>query len=186
MKTRRGFLRNASRLAVGLGLSRLVAGSSAAETTGANRTFYIDTAGNNENSGLSATEPWRDFTQVNQRTFTAGDSILLRRGCTWHEELNLQGTGSPDDFLILSAYGVGPRPRIQRSGWPTERCVRLNNAAYLKVSCLEVCDAGAGIVLFYDHSYNNRSVHLDDIVAHDFRGVPNFTQGIYPGPEPSA
>jgi hypothetical protein len=50
-----------------------------------------------------------------------------------------------------------------------DRCLRLNNASYIKVSSLEVCNGGAGIVLFYNRSYHNRSVYLDDIVAHDFK-----------------
>lgn len=31
--------------------------------------------------------------------------------------------------------------------------------------------AAPGIVLFYDHSYHNRSVYLHDITAHDFGGI---------------
>lgn len=31
--------------------------------------------------------------------------------------------------------------------------------------------AARGIVLFYDHSYHNRSVYLHDITAHDFGGI---------------
>lgn len=98
----------------------------------------------------------------------------------------LRGAGTPGRFLVLSAYGEGSRPKIQRSGWPEERCIRLENASYLKVSSLEVCDAGAGIVLFYDHSYQNQSVYLDDIVAHDFRIVAYSREGVPPGPRPAA
>ena len=36
---------------------------------------------------------------------------------------------------------------------------------------LEVCNAGTGIVLFYDHDFDNHSVSLDHIVAHDFFGI---------------
>ena len=186
MNNRRKFLRNTVQLAAALGIARFPGGRSAADAevvTG--KTFYIDTAGSNENNGLSPGAPWKDFAPIQRRTFGAGDAILLRRGCTWHEQLLLRGAGMPEQFLVLSAYGEGSRPRIQRNGWPAERCVRLENAAYLKVSSLEVCDAGAGIVLFYDHSYGNRSVYLDDIVAHDFRGLPHLREGKSQSPEPA-
>jgi hypothetical protein len=138
---------------------------------GTGTTYYVDTAGSNQNSGTSAAEPWRDFTAINLRTFLPGDSLLLKRGCTWRDELKINGAGNPQQFITVSAYGNGPRPKIQRDGLPIDRCMRLNNASYIKVSNLEVCNGGAGIVLFYDHSYHNRSVYLDDIVAHDFEKI---------------
>ena len=136
------------------------------------QTYFVDAAGSDRNSGSSALEPWRTFSRINSRTFGPGDSILLRRGCVWHEELKINGTGEPGGFLTLSAYGEGNRPKIQLDRRPADWCIRLQNASYLRVSSIEVCDGGAGIVLFYDHSYNNRSVYLDDIVAHDFMGLP--------------
>ena len=187
MNSRRAFLRDGLRLAAGLRIGGMLRGPLSADAQEPNgRTFYIDSNGSNANTGLSAADAWKDFTPVNQRTFGAGDTILLRRGCMWSQELTLRGAGTPEGFLVLSAYGKGNRPRIERSGWPEERCVHLENASYLKVSSLEVSDAGAGIVLFYNQSYGNRSVYLDDIVAHDFRGVPHLREGASYGPEPAA
>jgi hypothetical protein len=137
----------------------------------AGKTYYVDTAGNNQNSGTSATVAWKDFAGVNQHTFLPGDSLLLKRGCVWRDELRIHGAGSAQQFFTVAAYGDGARPKIQRNGKGTDRCLRLNNPSYLKVSNLEVCNGGAGIVLFYDHSYHNQSVYLDDIVAHDFKNI---------------
>jgi hypothetical protein len=182
-QTRRRFLDQSGRLAAGLTLSPGILRASASvnlarETypvTG--RTYYVDTAGNNQNSGTSAGEPWKDFAAINQHTFSPGDSLLLKRGCVWHEELRINGAGSAQQFITLAAYGDGARPKIQRDRKPNGRCLRLNNSSYLKVSNLEVCDGGAGIVLFYNHSYQNRSVYLDDIVAHDFQKVEDPEDG---------
>jgi hypothetical protein len=176
-QTRRRFLHETGRLAATLTLSPgiLCACTSMAPVReslpGTGTTYYVDTAGSNQNSGTSAAEPWRDFTAINLRTFLPGDSLLLKRGCTWRDELKINGAGNPQQFITVSAYGNGPRPKIQRDGLPIDRCMRLNNASYIKVSNLEVCNGGAGIVLFYDHSYHNRSVYLDDIVAHDFEKI---------------
>jgi hypothetical protein len=169
--SRRQFLHETGRLAAGLTLSTSILRASAGMNPAAGKTYYVDTAGNNQNSGTSAAEPWKDFTAINQHTFSPGDSLFLKRGCVWNEELKINGAGSAQQFITLAAYGDGARPKIQRDGRGTDRCIRLNNSSYLKVSNLEVCNGGAGIVLYYDHSYHNRSVYLDDIVAHDFQKV---------------
>jgi hypothetical protein len=137
----------------------------------AGTTFFVDTAGDNLHSGLSPAQAWQDFTNVNARTFQPGDSILLKRGCVWHQRFTLNGAGSTGQFITIATYGKGNRPKIQQSGNQADRCIRLNNASYVKVSSVEVCNGGVGILLYYDRSYNNRSVYLDDIVAHDFRSV---------------
>lgn len=172
-QSRRKFLHETGRLTAALTLSPgiLRARAGAPPAPAARKTYYVDTDGSNENSGTSEAKPWKDFALVNRHTFSPGDSLLLKRGCVWREELKINGAGNPAQFITVGAYGDGPRPKIQRDGRPTDRCVRLNNASYLKVSSLEVCSGGAGIVLFYDHSYHNQSVYLDDIVAHDFEKI---------------
>ena len=134
--------------------------------------YYVDTAGNNRNSGTSPTQAWADFTPINSKTFQPGDRILLRRGCTWNNQcFKLDGAGLPKHFIFVGAYGTGDRPKVRQSGNRSDRCMRLNNPSYVKVSSIEVCNGGVGILLYYDRSYNNRSVYLDDIVAHNFQAT---------------
>lgn len=132
-------------------------------------TYYVDTSGDNRNKGTCTTQAWRDFTKINAMTFQPGDCILLKRGCVWCQQLALTGSGSDGKFVTIGAYGTGARPRIQLTGNQADRCMRLNNASYVRVSSIEVCGGGVGILLHYERSYGNRSVFLDDIVAHDFR-----------------
>ena len=170
MVTRRFFLRKAL-IAAGAAASLPRRASAYAVGT----TYYIDTAGENGNAGTSAAQPWADFTNVNTRVFQAGDSILLRRGCVWYRQcFTLRGTGRPGQFLSIGTYGQGARPKIEQSSNMADRCMRLNNPSYVRVSGIEVCNGGVGILLYYDRSYNNRSVYLDDIVAHQFQftGTP--------------
>ncbi|HHV51473.1 MAG TPA: right-handed parallel beta-helix repeat-containing protein [Clostridiales bacterium] len=133
--------------------------------------YYIDLKGDDANIGTSPDAPFRSFAPLKNIKLGPNDKVFLKRGCTWNEELFLEGQGTPDGFIEVTAYGEGDRPKIQRSGHISERCIRINNASYFKMSSIEVCNAGAGIVLFYDHSYHNKSVYLDDIVAHDFFGI---------------
>ena len=59
-------------------------------------TFYVDTAGNDTNDGLSTAAAWKTVAKVNGSTFAAGDQILFKRGGVWNESL-----------VPPSSWGVG-------------------------------------------------------------------------------
>lgn len=151
--------------------TRRTAGSTTAQNPYNEKYYYIDTAGDNRNSGHSPAEAWKDFTPLNELKLGPGNKVLLKRGCEWNQRLNLHARGTEGNFAEIAAYGSGnARPVIKLNGDKYERCLFLYDPAYVKLSDIEVCNAGAGITLYYDHSYNNRSVYLDNILAHDFRG----------------
>ena len=77
------------------------------------RTYYVDaTNGNDKNPGTSEELPWKELKQLENRRFTPGDRILLKRGETWNETLFTPGGGSAEAPLIIDAYGQGDLPRI--------------------------------------------------------------------------
>src|SRR5438552_11801766 len=43
-------------------------------------TFYVSTAGNDQNDGRAPASAWRSITKVNKTTFQAGDVILFQGG----------------------------------------------------------------------------------------------------------
>ncbi|MEO6003435.1 MAG: discoidin domain-containing protein [Opitutus sp.] len=138
--------------------------------------YYIDTAGSNANNGTSTSTPWKDFTNVNAMSLSPGDQVLLKRGGVWNGWLQIHGSGAAGSFITIGAYGSGNRPRIARSTLSTntnvaDRCLTAYDPSYLKIEHLEVCNAGAGIVIHYDNTYDNQSVYIDDIYAHDFYGI---------------
>ncbi|MEO7700650.1 MAG: discoidin domain-containing protein [Opitutus sp.] len=134
-------------------------------------TYYVDPAGRNSNNGTRESTAWQDFDKVNATVFKPGDKILLRRGGVWNQHFQLHGSGTADNFIEVAAYGTGSRPKIQRNSSVADRCFTTYNVSYVKISELEVCEAGAGIVIHYNKSYHHQSVYLDDIVAHGFRGI---------------
>lgn len=135
------------------------------------RDYYIDTDGNDGNDGLTPETPLETFFLINKTPLNPGDRVLLKRGCIFNEMLTITGQGTADYFIEISSYGTGEKPCIKRNGEIGDRCIRINNASYLKLNSLECCNGGAGIVLFYDNSCHNRSVYLEDIKAHDFYGI---------------
>lgn len=135
------------------------------------RCYYIAPNGSDDNSGLTPDQPLCSFRRINGAVLGPGDKVLLRCGGEWNEELVINGRGSRDAWIEVNSYGEGKKPLIRRNGDISERCVRVNDPSFFRMENLEVCNAGAGIVLFYNESYHNHSVELCHIVAHDFGGI---------------
>ena len=79
--------------------------------------YFVDiTNGNDTNSGTTSELPWKTINKVNleMSTFSAGDSILFKKGETWKgtrlsiEEIN----GNASSNILFGAYGTGAMPII--------------------------------------------------------------------------
>ena len=82
----------------------------------------------------SQLQPWRSLNAVNQHTFTAGDSLLFRRGATCEGSLNPQGVGAAGAPIVIDGYGEGPLPVISAGGKrirdQTGQSIALDNPQY--------------------------------------------------------
>lgn len=84
--------------------------------------YYVDSVkGNDSNSGLEQSFPWRTINKVNSMSFSPGDSVLFKRGGIWREQLTISSSGDASGFITFSAYGEGNNPIIKGSdsitGW---------------------------------------------------------------------
>lgn len=97
--------------------------------------FYVDCAnGSDRADGHASRNAWQHLQMVNvyaqQHGFHPGDSILLKRGCRWREQMELSSTklsgawlnsGSDRQPVTIAAYGTGDFPTIDGadliSGW---------------------------------------------------------------------
>lgn len=76
-------------------------------------TYYVDyQRGSDLNLGLTPNSAWKSLKKVNNSQFQFGDSILLKSGCIWREELNLSLSGSVTNPIVISSYGYGVKPNI--------------------------------------------------------------------------
>ena len=86
------------------------------------KTYYISSStGNNSYNGLSETYngkngPWKTLSKVASHRFNIGDKILLNRGDTWSETLEISSNG-----ISIGVYGTGSNPVINGAntvtGW---------------------------------------------------------------------
>lgn len=80
------------------------------------RTYYVDSrSGNDANNALSPSNAWKTIAKVNAADLRPGDAILLRRGDTWHEQLTLSSSGSPNSPITIDAYGSGNAPILDEA-----------------------------------------------------------------------
>jgi hypothetical protein len=88
----------------------------AAGAQAATATYYVDcTGGADSNTGTSATSAWRSLSAVNGRTFSAGNQINLKRGCTWDGGMVVRGSGTASAPITYTAYGTGTPPTVRNT-----------------------------------------------------------------------
>ena len=75
--------------------------------------YYVDcNYGSNGNPGTSPQLAWRTLLQVGISSFLPGDTINLRRDCTWNETLTPPSSGSSMANIKIDSYGNGRPPHL--------------------------------------------------------------------------
>ncbi len=83
--------------------------SSAASAT----TYYVSSGtGSDSNLGTSSGAAWQSIAKVNAQSFSAGDSVLFRRGDVWNESLAPGASGTAGNPITFDAYGTGAPPNL--------------------------------------------------------------------------
>jgi uncharacterized repeat protein (TIGR02059 family) len=88
--------------------------------------YYISSAGNDTNNGLSSTTPWKTIAKVNSSfsIMKPGDRILFNRGDSFYGTITVTEPGSAGNPITIGAYGTGTGPIITGfttiSGWTNE------------------------------------------------------------------
>jgi len=78
-------------------------------------TYYVDCNANGDagaGTGTGAAVAWKTIGKVNGSSFSAGDSVLFNKGCTWGETLYTTNSGSAGNPITYGAYGTGVAPII--------------------------------------------------------------------------
>lgn len=153
------------------------------------QTYYVSNSlGNDANDGLSPETAWKSLGKLSSMTFMAGDMILLKRGDTWTgESLSLNGNDSKTNWINLSAYGAGDKPKItpytSQSAIPAPDpanvaangilyAIKLQDAAGWKITGLEIGFAKSGIVYLNTANGSRDGLWIEDCYIHDITKWP--------------
>jgi parallel beta-helix repeat protein len=75
--------------------------------------IYIDAfQGNDSNSGTSPGEAIKTFAALDNFKLTPGDTVFLKSGSIWIEELKINRNGSVGKPIVVTSYGIGEKPKI--------------------------------------------------------------------------
>ncbi len=162
------------------------------------QTNYYFSSSNGDNSRSSAqaqnpVTPWKTIDKLNSffESVSPGDSILLKRGDTFYGALVVNKSGKNGNPIVLSAYGIGPKPVITGfstiSSWTSlgnniyEATVPYNretvkfvvvNGVFQPIGRYpKVTAANGGYLTFESHSGDG------EITDNELAGVPDWTGG---------
>lgn len=141
-------------------------------------TYYLDaTAGNDSNKGTSPEDAWKSLDKTKSLKLKAGDKVLLKKGETFTGELHITGVGSPENPVIIDAYGdKGNNPCIVGLD-NSPYAVYIHNSEYIAVKNLEIINTGkerlgnrTGIKVHLNDYGTAHSIFLKGLYIHDVNG----------------
>ena len=133
------------------------------------KTYYISqSTGDDSATGDTAKTPWKTLAKASIE-YQPGDSILLKRGDTWNEELAPKGSGTPEKPITITGYGEGNKPVIDREDFKQDRTgIRLDNQGGYKITGLEFVHCMTGIYAEYAKgSPTHKYLWIEDCYFHD-------------------
>jgi hypothetical protein len=73
--------------------------------------YYVSNSGDDSNFGISEKSPWKTISKVNSTTFIPGDTIHLKSGNSWREQLK-PSSGNENGYITFTSYGEGNKPLL--------------------------------------------------------------------------
>src|SRR5690554_715435 len=108
-------------------------------------TYYVSSSsGDDSNNGTSQSSPWKTLNKVNSFNFQPGDIILLRRGDVWNDILNINNSGTENNYILFGAYHSGSKPIIS-AGTSSQYSLKISGN-YIKIEELEIIMPRSGSV----------------------------------------
>ena len=141
------------------GCSSQSASSGSTTTPSTQTAYYVDCSQASDGSGTQAS-PWNTLTDVNSHTFSAGNSILLKRGATCSGVmLAPAGNGASGSPILIDAYGTGSLPIIS-AGSSNQAAIKLSNQQYWEIADLEIVGGSTYGVYITGDQANSTLNHL--------------------------
>jgi len=133
------------------------------------KTYYVSQSGGNDsNTGLTGALPWQTLTKASSVTLNAGDSILLKCGDIWNEELQPKGNATATNPIYIGSYGSGSKPVIDRGNVAQLNGVHLIDQEGYKIVGLEFAHCETGVWGEYHTGQPVRKfVWIEDCYFHD-------------------
>lgn len=138
------------------------------------KTYYVSQSTGNDNLNGLAQEPgnnagpWKTLAKASI-SLAPGDQILLKCGDTWNEELAPKGEGTPQNPILISSYGKGAKPIIDREQEIQDRTgISLVDQGGFKIIGIEFARCMTGIYATYsDNCPTKKYIWIEDCYFRD-------------------
>ena len=143
-------------------------------------TYYVDaTGGNDSNDGLTTGTAWQTVANINSTTFSAGDSVLFKRGETATGTVTLyDDSGTAGNPITFGAYGTGADPLLNSAGQSRSFDIR-NSASYITIEHMRLAGASEAAIYILTGTFSNLVFSDLDIASSSafklFSGTPGTT-----------
>src|SRR5262249_34510009 len=105
-------------------------------------TYYFDAVnGNNKNQGTYPDKPFKNLSIIKNLPLKAGDSVLLKSGVVFEEQLYVSCKGDSANPVVIGKYGGDAKPHIKANGQYND-AVHVFNSEHIVVRDLEISNKG--------------------------------------------
>lgn len=101
--------------------------------------YYVDPSSTSSISNGTLSDPWKTMSQVNAGTtgLIPGDSVLFKRGQTISGRLIVYTSGTVNNPIVYSAYGIGNLPELT---YTASDIITITNRQYIVIDGLKIID----------------------------------------------
>jgi hypothetical protein len=136
-------------------------------TSAYSKKYYVDVVkGNDSNTGLSVTSPWKTLSKVNNTIFKSGDVISFKAGQRFNGMLVISSSGKSDAPIIYTSYGGAQHAIIDGNG--DSVAIYSYNKQYIELKNLTVTNFRKGIIKGNDLFDGIYIVNHDQGTLHHF------------------
>ena len=141
---RRQFLMSTGGLALALSLTGLThIDARAGVPKGKGNAYYLSSSSGDDTNTGSINAPWKTLAKISSVVLAPGDQVLSKAGDRFDGHFVLNGSGSDEEPILVSSYGMGSRPIITGEvgtgkGGDYQEAIYIENADNIVFDGLEV------------------------------------------------
>ncbi len=130
--------------------------------------YYIDSvAGDDADLGTSESTAWKTTSNIDGLKLKPGDKILFKRGGTYECTITLTCEGTPQNPIVISAYGEGERPHLTTD--KRDAIMRIFDCSYVTISGFELTAHNGGGIWVDALTKPSYGVKISDCIFHDMQ-----------------
>lgn len=146
--------------------------------------YYFDAVnGDDNNNGISVQTPFKSFEKLKSIQVNPGDSILLKSGVVFSENLQLKVEGVKDNPIVIGKYGGIEKPHIKGDGKELFSA-HIFNSQYLVFRDIEISNMREkqipglmGLWIELKDFGEAKDIVIDNLFVHDVNGSNVIEEG---------